>query len=305
VSLGNRLASTARWRRLLAATAVGVLAAVVAVLGIGSPASAHGQFVSSEPGAGATVDQPLDRILLYFTERPTANAFFSVTSPTGVRVDRLWSNGDPRTLGSTVHEWFHQPSGKWVVRSYTVAFLAQLPIAYWPETGEYKVTYLSVATDGELVRGEFTFNYTGPVAPKPPDFRPQGPSPDPNLLAVASAAPTAPPDALSIEEQVAKDEAGPGLWILWVPIGIAVLVALTIYLFWKLRPQLVRELMVSRFGGRYAAPSQRRPLQLPTAVAERLPDLPVRLQERLPVRLKDRLPAKRTPADDSSAQDDE
>jgi methionine-rich copper-binding protein CopC len=290
VSFATRLVTLGRWRRLAAAAVVGVLAGGLAILGLGSPAAAHGQFVTSDPAPGTTVTTPIERILLYFTEKPTSNAFFSVTSPTGLRVDRLWTHGPTRTLDTPVYEWFHKSDGSWVTRKYTVAVSAQLPIAYWPETGEYTVDYLSVATDGEPVRGRFTFTYAGPVAPKPPDFRPQAPAPDPNLLAVVSDGPTGPPSALSIEEQIAIEQAS-GWWVLWVPLGIAVLVALTIYLFWKLRPQLVRDLMLSRFGGRYAAPTQRRPLQLPSVVAQRLPDIPARLQEKLPVRLQERLSA--------------
>jgi hypothetical protein len=181
-----------------------------------------------------------------------------------------------------VHEWFHDPAGNWVTRSYTVAYSADLPIAYWPETGEYKVTYISVATDGEPVRGEFTFTYSGAVQPLPADFRPQKSEPDPNLLsAAATDAPTGPPSGLPISEQVKAEEAGPGLWILWVPVIIALVAAVAIYLFWRMRPQQVRALMVSRFGGRYAAPVQRPPLRLPAGITDRIP---ASIGNRLPIK---------------------
>jgi methionine-rich copper-binding protein CopC len=258
----------------------GVAAAGV-TFGFGAPASAHGQFVSSD-----LVKDPRSHgapsILVYFSEKPTSNAYFAVTAPSGARVDRLWSHGTQRRLDTPVHEWFHNESGEWETRAYSVAYPALIPIAYWPETGLYKVTYFSVATDGEPVRGEFTFTYSGPTATLPADFRPQKAEPDPNLLeAAATDAPTAPPSALSIEQQVAAEQAGPGLWILWVPVGLALIVAAVIFIFWRLRPEQAKELVVSRFGGRYAAASaQRKPMPIPA-----------KPQGKLPAKVPDRLPA--------------
>jgi hypothetical protein len=79
---------------------------------------------------------------------------------------------------------------------------------------------------------------------------------------------------------VAAEQAGPGLWILLIPIAMALIVAAMIFLFWRLRPDQARQIVVSRFGGRYAAPpTGRKPLELPARLAERLP---AKLQERLP-----------------------
>lgn len=271
MSAGARGSSTARWRRLLAATAVGLVAGVGVVLGVGQPALAHGQFVTSTPGVGANVTE-LGTVYVYFTEKPTSDAFFSVTSPSGARVDKLWFHGPSQPINPPVHEWYHQTDGKWVTRSYNTAYPAMIPIAYWPETGEYKVTYLSVATDGEPVRGDFTFTYSGEVTPIPVDYRPQSNVPDPILNSIAATdAPTAPPTGPPLQDVVAQEDAGPGLWVLWIPIGLAVAAALAIVVFWRLRPHQARQLMVSRFGGRYAAPTQRRPIALPPGLASRLP----------------------------------
>jgi methionine-rich copper-binding protein CopC len=253
------------------------------VLGLGQPAQAHGQFVTSTPASGSIVTTQLDTIYLYFTEKPTSDAFFSVTSPNKTRVDKLWSHGPTQPINPPVHEWYHNPDGTWVPKSYNTAYSAQIPIAYWPEAGVYKVDYLSVATDGEPVRGELTFTYSGPVTPMPVDFRPQSNQPDPILNSIAATdAPTAPPTGPPIEDVVAAQNAGPGLWVLWVPLGLALAAALAILVFWRLRPHQARELMVSRFGGRYTAPAPRRPIALP-------PGLTARLPTRLP-------PAKRTEA---------
>jgi methionine-rich copper-binding protein CopC len=282
VSRRTRLSpAPSRWRRLLTAVVISAVATTGVVFGLSTPASAHGQFVSSDPAKDAEVSMALASILLYFTEKPTSNAYFAVTTPSGVRVDRLWSHGSPRRLDTPVHEWYHNQNGEWETRAYTVAYPALVPIAYWPETGLYTVTYLSVATDGEPVRGEYTFTYSGPTETIPADFRPQKAEPDPNLLAAAATdAPTAPPSALPIDEQVAAEQAGPGLWILLIPIAMALIVAAMIFLFWRLRPDQARQIVVSRFGGRYAAPpTGRKPLELPARLAERLP---AKLQERLP-----------------------
>jgi methionine-rich copper-binding protein CopC len=261
-------------RRLGAAVAAGLLAAVCVAVGLGSPAAAHGQFVGSNPAPGSEVTEALETIFVYFTEKPTSNAYFAVTGPEDVRVDRLWSHGPTRPIEPAVHEWYRQADDRWVVRAYSTAYSAQIPIAYWPEVGEYKVQYVSVASDGQPVRGEFTFTYSGPVSELPPDFTPQRSEPDPNLLEIAPpGAPTAPPTGPPIEEVIAAEEnTGPSLWILLIPVGIVLVVAAAALVFWRLRPQQARELMVSRFGGRYAAPSPRRPA---AGMAQRL-QAPVR-----------------------------
>jgi methionine-rich copper-binding protein CopC len=260
-----------RWpRRLLASAAVGLVAAVATVIGLGAPAQAHGQFVSSDPAAGAVVTAPVDAILIYFTEKPTSNAYFAVTSPDGARVDRLWSHGPTMPIDPEIHEWYHQPDGKWVVRAYRTAYAATVPIAYWPKQGEYTVQFLSVATDGEPVRGQFTFTYSGPTSDVPANFSPQRSQPDPNLLSIAATdAPTGPPTGPPIEEIVKQQSNGPGVWVVWLPVGIVAAVAVAVLVFWRARPQQAKEIMVSRFGGRYAAPAQRRPRAVPPGPAVR------------------------------------
>jgi methionine-rich copper-binding protein CopC len=271
VATGDRGTTGAiRWRRLIAAVAAGLVAGFGTVVGVGTPAMAHGQFVTSVPLPGSEVTEPLSDLFLYFTEKPTSNAYFAVFSPGGERVDRLWSHGPTMPLDPPVHEWYHEPDGDWVTRAYTTAYAARLPIAYWPQVGEYTVEYLSVATDGQPVRGKITFTYSGPTTPLPADFRPQRSEPDPNLLAIAVPdAPTAPPSGPPIEEIIAGGGGNSGVWVLWVPVGLALAAALAILVFWRLRPAQAREMVVSRFGGRYAAPSPRRPV-IPPGLAGRV-----------------------------------
>jgi methionine-rich copper-binding protein CopC len=265
-------------RRLCSAALAAVVAVVGSVVGLATPASAHGQFVMSDPARDGTVSMPLASIVLWFTEKPTSNAFFSVVAPGGARVDRLWSHGGPRHLDVPVHEYYHREDGTWETRTYNTAYAALVPIAYWPETGVYTVTYVSVATDGEPVRGEYTFTYGGALTPAPADFRPQKNEPDPNLLVVSgSDQPTAPPSAgpAGGPEQEETDS-GPGVWIVLIPVALALLVAAVMIVYWKFRPQ-ARRVMVSRFGGKYAAPPPpRKPLQLPHQLEQ--------LREKLPIK---------------------
>lgn len=270
--MSPEMPTTARWRRAAAAVAVALVACLGTVLITDGPALAHGQFVRSDPAAGSRVSTALETIYLYFTEKPTSNAYFAVTAPSGVRVDRVWTHGPTEPIEPSVHEWFHQSNGDWVARTYHTAYSAQIPIAYWPETGDYTVEFLSVATDGQPVRGKITFSYSGPVSELPANYSPQHSEPDPNLLAVAPpGAPTAPPTGPEIEEVVAQLESGPNLLILWIPIGIVTAAVIAALVYWRMRPEQARELVISRFGGRYAAVTQRRPLALPAALSDRLP----------------------------------
>jgi methionine-rich copper-binding protein CopC len=258
-----------RWtRRLLVLAGL----ALAGIFGLASPASAHGQFVTSDPERGSTITTPLTSVVLYFTEKPTSNAFFSVTAPSGTRVDRLWSHGTNKPLSKPVAEYYHNPNGDWEIRNYSIAYSAIVPVAYWPETGEYTISFVSVATDGEPVRGEVKFTYSGAITTPPADYHPQKNEPDPNLVAVARTdLPTAPPSARPAgEQQSANAASGPGVWIVLVPLGIVLLIAVGI-LIWRW-PALVRRALVARFGGRYAPPpAPRKPIKLPAIPSLRRP----------------------------------
>jgi methionine-rich copper-binding protein CopC len=258
-----------RWTRRLLVLAVLALAGI---FGIASPASAHGQFVTSDPERDSTVTIPLTSVVLYFTEKPTSNAFFSVTAPSGTRVDRLWSHGTNKPLSKPIAEYYHNANGQWEIRNYSVAYSAIVPVAYWPEAGEYTISFVSVATDGEPVRGEVKFTYSGAITTPPADYHPQKNEPDPNLVAVARTdLPTAPPSARpAAEQQTAENKSGPGVWIVLVPLGVILVVAVGL-LIWRW-PTLVRRAMVARFGGRYAPPpAQRKPIKLPAIPSLRRP----------------------------------
>ncbi|GIH22167.1 hypothetical protein Aph01nite_04770 [Acrocarpospora phusangensis] len=169
---------------------------LVATMGIAArPAAAHGQLAVSVPAKDSKVDAPLERLELYFTEKPAFNAYFAVVSPSGRRVDAQWSHGEPKRLDEPVRElWLN--NGSWEPRLFETGFPAMVPVAYWPEQGVYTAEFLSRASDGELVKGEVKFEYTGKMSKAPEGWKAPDNEPDPALLVEpdhgASVAPTMP-----------------------------------------------------------------------------------------------------------------
>ncbi|MEU9836425.1 copper resistance protein CopC [Streptosporangium sp. NPDC048047] len=166
--------------RLLLVVVVGALATAA----LAAPASAHGQLAMSTPVKGGTVREPMKSLALYFTEVPASNAYFAVTAPGGARVDRPWTHGRPERLDKPVQE-YNLVNGVWEPSVYNTGFPAEIPVAYWPERGEYVVRYLSIASDGEPVRGELRFTYKGGTSGPPKGWRAPDNEPDPALLASA------------------------------------------------------------------------------------------------------------------------
>ena len=159
-----------------------------------------------------------------------------------------------------MHEYYHNTDGKWETRRYDTAYSALIPIAYWPEAGVYKVSYVSVATDGEPVRGEFSFTYDGAVSPAPADFRPQKNEPDPNLLAVVKTdQPTAPPSAGRSRPPRPPRTPAPACGSCWSRSALALMVAAVIFLFWR---------FAARRGPLDAGVALRRPVRARPAAAQ-------------------------------------
>ncbi|GLW05211.1 hypothetical protein Misp01_03410 [Microtetraspora sp. NBRC 13810] len=167
------------WSLLLAFS--GCVALTVAA----PPAAAHGQLATSTPAAGSTLSEPMESVALYFTEPPVPHAYFTIFSPSGVRVDRPWSPGAPKTLDEPVRE-LHRVNGAWEPRFYHLGHPAEIPVGYWPEQGDYIVSYLTVASDGETVRGDVRFTYRGEMSQPPKGWKTPGDGPDPELVAATS-----------------------------------------------------------------------------------------------------------------------
>lgn len=221
------------------AAAVAATAAVSLALPA-APASAHGQLATSTPLTGTVVREPLTRLALYFTEKPAANAHFTITGPNGSRVDNGWSFGEPKRLDKPVTEYF-MVNGVFEPRLYHTGFPAMVTVAHWPAKGRYTASYLSVASDGEAVRGDVTFDYQGPGTAAPAGWTAPTNGPEPALLALAegdhSAATAAP--ATTTGAQVAGPTAPPadgGLppWLL--PAGVVLVVGAIVVVAARRKP---------------------------------------------------------------------
>ncbi|MEU1361552.1 copper resistance protein CopC [Micromonospora zamorensis] len=228
-----------------------LLASAVALLASAQPAAAHGTLAMSTPAGGATVSEPLTAVQLYFTEKAAANAFFTITAPGGIRVDNGWSYGEPKPLDKPVREYF-LVNGQFEPREYTTGFPAVVPVSHLPAKGQYSVSYLSVASDGDTVRGTLTFRYNGRVTAAPQGWSPPSTQPDPALVAAseqhgssgqASAVPTtavesaAPPSAAAAAPPTgSSDESGPGA-LVWAGLAVAVAAAGAVagFFFWRRR----------------------------------------------------------------------
>ncbi|MFC3742547.1 copper resistance CopC family protein [Paractinoplanes deccanensis] len=222
------------------------LAAVAAVaLGLPpSPAAAHGTLGMSIPAQGATVSSPLGSVELFFTEQVPANAYFAITAPGGGRVDNGWEHAAPRPLDKPVTEYF-MVNGKFEPRQYTTGYPARVRVAHLPEAGEYRVEYLSRASDGDSVRGSVTFKYTGPATAAPVGWVPPANQADPALTAGHEGAPAsapaagAPPASAAAPPAAARqEEDGRGGLLAWLGGGTAAVAAVAGLLLWRRRHTL-------------------------------------------------------------------
>ncbi|MEU1248908.1 copper resistance CopC family protein [Micromonospora arida] len=228
-----------------------VVAALAATLVVSlllpvAPASAHGQLATSTPLKGTVVREPLTRLALYFTEKPASNAHFAISGPDGSRVDSGWSYGEPKRLDKPVTEYF-MVNGVFEPRLYHTGFPAMVTVAHWPAKGRYTASYLSVASDGEAVRGEVTFDYQGPGTPAPAGWSAPTAGPDPALLAQAegegsttpgaTGSPVAPTGAAADDPAGATQEQRGGGFPAWlVPALIVVVVSAIVLVAARRRP---------------------------------------------------------------------
>ncbi|RKN22362.1 copper resistance protein CopC [Micromonospora musae] len=237
-------------RRIVSGLLALVLAAAIAVLASAPPAAAHGTLATATPADGSAVSRPPAEVRLYFTERVAANAYFTITAPGGGRVDDGWTNGEPKPLEQPVREYF-LVDGKFEPREYSTGFPAVVRIAHLPRPGQYSISYLTVASDGDTVRGATTFRYTGATTAAPRGWQPPTDQPDPALIAATeqhgnpgtgsatpqspSAAPavaSSPPPAAAAADR-ADDEGGLG-WMAWTGSAVAA-VALILLAVWRHR----------------------------------------------------------------------
>jgi methionine-rich copper-binding protein CopC len=210
-------------RRWSAALVVGLLAG--AVIGP-SPAMAHGGLVISAPAQGAAVTAPLEAVSLTFTEKPSPLAYFTITAPTGARVDKSWSNAEPTRLATPVRE-YNLINDVWQPQEYNTGFPVMVAVAHWPAPGSYVVRYHTVASDGDQVKGELQFLYTGAVTPAPAGWQAPTDQPKPELLAAAAEAPG------PAQAQAAQPAEDSSVWVWLVPV---LLVVAAVLCFLLIRP---------------------------------------------------------------------
>ncbi|WP_127502469.1 copper resistance CopC family protein [Actinoplanes solisilvae] len=250
------------------------VAAVVVVLAVPAPASAHGTLAMSNPKNNATVTAPMGSVELYFTEQVPDNAYFTITSPAGARVDNGWEHGSARPLDTPVTEYFME-NGKFEPRQYTTGFPARVAVAHFPATGEYKIDYLSRASDGDSVHGTVTFKYTGPTTPAPSGWTPPTNQADPALSGKAvppAAAPSSTAPAPAAAPPAAAPKAEENNLPAWLGGAAAVAVAVAGVALWRRRnaipvvPIAVGGVVVALIGG-YALGRTTARAQTPAAPA--------------------------------------
>lgn len=182
-----------------------------------SPALAHGGLVVTVPAQGSTVPEPVEAVSLTFTEKPAPYAFFTVTAPTGARVDQGWSNAEPVRLATPVTE-YQLTNGTWQPQLYHTGFPVKVAVAHWPAPGTYVVGYHTVASDGDQVKGEIRFTYAGAATPAPPGWQPPADQPKAELLAAAPPAPA--PSGAAAAPPPAEEESS--VWVWLVPVLLVV-----------------------------------------------------------------------------------
>lgn len=230
-----------------------MLAAVAALGGAvltAAPAAAHGELVMPEsvPVEGARIGEAMDELSLVFTETPASFAWFAVTAPDGTRVDDGWSHGQPFPLDTPVQE-YSLVDDVWEPVYYSTGFPVEVRVAHWPATGDYTVTYASVASDGDVVSGAYAFAYDGATTEAPAGWTPPTDEPDPQLELtddpVGAAAPAPVGSGAATGAAVEPEpEDGPGLQpAVYVVVGLLVLGA------------VAAVVVVGRRGGRGPAPA--------------------------------------------------
>jgi methionine-rich copper-binding protein CopC len=207
-----------RWHRYVAIVVAGLLAGAT----VSPPAAlAHGGLVGTVPAAGSAVTAPVDAVSLTFTEKPAPFAYFTITAPTGVRVDSGWSNAEPVPLTTPVTE-YQLKDGSWQPLRYPTGFPVKVTVSHWPATGEYVVRYHTVASDGDQVKGDARFSYAGAVTPPPAAWQAPADQPKAELLAAGGA--SAPAQARPVQP---PDD--PSMWVWLVPV-LLVVAAVLVYL---------------------------------------------------------------------------
>lgn len=168
-----------------------VLATMIAVFGVGTPAFAHTTVKSSVPAANASVKAVPTAVTLTFTEHLSILPKVSVEDAAGNVI-----NSGAATLDGAV-----------VTQPVT-------PTA----AGKYTVKWSAVAPDGDRSTGSFGFTLA--VTPPPP----------PTPAAAPTTAAAAPTSASHIPPVAAADTSSSKTWWIWVLAGGLILAFIVVFM---------------------------------------------------------------------------
>jgi methionine-rich copper-binding protein CopC len=173
------------------AAAVTALVLAFAGLTVAAPASAHDEFISSDPAADAALEELPAQLTLTFSGALAADPGATELQVTDAGGTSL-TDGDPVVEGTTV------------TQALTGA-----------ASGVVTVLWKVVSSDGHPISGEFDFTVTAPPAPTP--------TPSASPTASASASPTAEPTPTPTETPVsaASDSTLADVWP-WIVGGVLV-----------------------------------------------------------------------------------
>ena len=173
-------------RTVLAGAAV----AVVAMLAVAAPASAHDELVSSTPAFDAQLTTAPEQVVLTFSDNLLELEGNNGTAMTVVDESGTdWVAGDPVISADTV----------------TVPLKSGMP------NGSFTVTWQVVSSDGHPTSGEYAFSLATEAAPSPTATAP---------------AETAQPSSTPAAQTPAETEAAP--WPLLIGLGVVLLAAIII-----------------------------------------------------------------------------
>ncbi len=185
------------------ALAAGLLIALL----LTAPVAAHAELVSSDPADGAVLTEPPAEVVLTFSEGVVGDSSFSVLD-----VD-----------GATLATGGIDPADPAVMR-------ATLPTL---GAGRYTVQWTSVADDGDILRGTFTFSVAVPAPPVPTPT--PAPTEGPSAAPSPTAAPTPAPTPTSAPSDSPDGDAGGGTDVLLPIAVVAVLIVAGVAFFLRRR----------------------------------------------------------------------
>ncbi|MGB3376311.1 MAG: copper resistance CopC family protein [Microbacterium sp.] len=180
-----------RIRTALAGAAV----AVVAMLAVAAPASAHDELVSSSPAFDEQLTTAPEQVVLTFSNNLLELEGNSGTAMTVVDESGTdWVGGDPVVSADTV----------------TVPLKSGMP------NGDFTVTWQVVSSDGHPTSGDFAFSLAAEAAP----------SPSATTSETAAPAETTQPSTPAATQAPAETEGAP--WPLLIGLGVVLLAAIVI-----------------------------------------------------------------------------